>query len=54
VEQFKYLGTTLTNQNSNHEQIKRRLNSVNAYFQSVQNLCLPVCYLKALRLNTEL
>ena len=46
VEQIKYLGTTLTNQNSNHEQIKRKLNSVNAYFQSVQNFCLPVCYLK--------
>ena len=54
VEQFKYLGTTLTNQNSSHEQIKSRLNSVNAYFQSVQNLCLPVCYLKVLKLNTEL
>jgi signal transduction histidine kinase len=54
VEQSKYLGTTLTNQNSIHEQSQSRLNSVNAYFQSGQNLCLPVCYLKALRLNTEL
>jgi predicted enzyme involved in methoxymalonyl-ACP biosynthesis len=54
VEHFKYLGTTLTNQNSSHEQIKSRLNSLNAYFQSVQNICLPLCYLKALRLYTEL
>jgi hypothetical protein len=30
VEQFKYLGTTLTNQNSIREEIKRRLKSWNA------------------------
>jgi hypothetical protein len=38
VEQFKYLGTTLTNQNSIHEDIKSRLKSGNAYYHSVQNL----------------
>jgi hypothetical protein len=27
VKQFRYLGTTLTNQNSIHEKIKNRLNS---------------------------
>jgi hypothetical protein len=38
VSQFKYLGTTVTNQNLNQEEIKRRLNSGNAYYHSVQNL----------------
>jgi len=38
VEEFKYLGTTLTNQNSIQEEIKRRLQSGNACYHSVQNL----------------
>jgi len=38
VEEFKYLGTTLTNQNSIAEEIKSRLKSRNACNQSLQNL----------------
>ena len=38
VEEFKYLGTTLTNQTSIQEEIKSRLKSGNAYYHSVQNL----------------
>jgi len=35
---FKYLGTTVTNQNSIAEEIKNRLRSGNASYHSVQNL----------------
>ena len=38
VEEFKYLGTTLTNQNSVAEEIKSRLRAGNACYRSVQNL----------------
>jgi hypothetical protein len=38
VEEFKYLGTTLTNQNSIQEEIKSRLKSGNACYHSVQNI----------------
>ena len=38
VEEFKYLGTTLTNQNSIQEEIKSRLKSGNACYHLVQNL----------------
>ena len=38
VEEFKYLGTNLTNQNSIQEEIKSRLKSGNACYHSVQNL----------------
>jgi hypothetical protein len=44
VSQFKYLGTTVTNQNLIQDEIKRRLNSGNAYYHSVQNL-LSSCLL---------
>ena len=37
VEEFKYLGTTLTHQNANQEEIKNGLRSGNACYQSVQN-----------------
>jgi hypothetical protein len=38
VEQFKYLGTTITNQHSIHDDIKSRMKSGNACYLSVQNL----------------
>jgi hypothetical protein len=38
VSHSKYLGTTVTNQNLIQEEIKRRLNSGNARYHSVQNL----------------
>ena len=47
VEEFKYLGTALTNKNSIQEEIKSRLKVGNACYYSVQNFCLPGCYPKS-------
>ena len=47
VEEFKYLGTTLTNKNSIQEEIKSRLKVGNACYYSVQNLLSSVCYPKS-------
>jgi hypothetical protein len=44
VEELKYSGKTLTNQNSIREEIKSRLKSGNAWYSSVQNFCLPVFF----------
>jgi hypothetical protein len=46
VEEFKYLGTTLTDRNSSQEEIKSRLKSESVCYLEVQNLRLPVCYPK--------
>ena len=51
VEEFKYLGTTLTNQNSITEEIKSKLRSGNACYHSVQNLLSSRLPSKNLRLR---
>jgi hypothetical protein len=38
MTKFKYLGTTVTNQNLSLEEIQRRLNSGNACYRSVENV----------------
>ena len=51
VEQFKYLGTTLTNQNSIQEEIKSRLKSGNACCHSVQHLLSSSLLCKNLKIK---
>jgi len=46
VENFKHLGTNLTNQNSFHEEIERRLKSGNAAIIRCRIFCFPFCYPK--------
>jgi hypothetical protein len=55
VEQFRYLGTAVTDRNYIEEEIKSRLKSRNACYHSVQILCLAVCCTKVQTLRyTEL
>ena len=51
VEEFKYLGTTLTNQNSIQEEIKSRLKLGNACYYSVQKLLSSCLLSKTLKIN---
>ena len=51
VEEFKYLGTTLTNKKSIQEEIKSRLKSGNAFYHSVQNLLSSSLLSKNLKIN---
>jgi len=53
VEEFKYLGTTLTNQNSIAEEIKSRLRSGNACYHSVQNLLSSRLLYKNLKIKID-
>ena len=46
VEEFRYLGKTLTNQNSIQEEIKSRLKSGMLAIIRCRIFCLPVCYPK--------
>ena len=51
VEEFKYFGTTLTNQNSIQEEIKSRLKLGNACYYSVQNLLSSMFLPKNLKIK---
>ena len=51
VEEFKYLGTTLTIQNSIREEIKSSLRSGNACYRSVQNLLFSRLLSKKLKIK---
>ena len=51
VEDFKYLGTTLTNQNYIAEEIKSRLRSGNACYHSVQKILSSRLLSKNLKIN---
>jgi len=52
VEDFKYLGTTLTNRNSIQEEIKSRLKSENACYLLVQNILSSSLLSKDLKIKT--
>ena len=51
MEEFKYLGTTLTNQNSIQQEIKNRLHSGKACHHSMQNLLSSSLLSKILKIN---
>ena len=51
VEEFKHLGTTLTNQNSIAEEIRNRFRSGIACYHSVQNLLYSRLLYKNLKIK---
>jgi hypothetical protein len=52
VTQFKYFGTTVTNQNLIREEIKRRTKYGSACYHSVQNILFSRLMTKNLKLRT--
>ena len=53
MEELKYLGTTLTDQNSVQEEIKSRLNSGNACYHLVQNLLSSIWLTKNTKIKIQ-
>ena len=51
VEDFKYLGKTLTNLNSMQEEIRNRLKSGNNFYHSVQNILSSGLLSKSLQIK---
>jgi hypothetical protein len=51
VEEFKYLGTTLTNHYSIQGEVKGRMNSWNTCYHSVQNLLSSILLFKYLKIK---
>jgi hypothetical protein len=52
VEQFRYLGTAITNKNLIQEEIKRRLNLGNACYHSIQKLLSSPLLFENLKIRT--
>jgi hypothetical protein len=51
VAQFRYLGTNVTNQSLIQEEIKRRPNSSNAFYNSVQNFLSSLVLFKYIKIR---
>jgi hypothetical protein len=51
VAQFKDLGTTVTNENLIQGEVRRRLNSGNACYYSIQNILSSCLLLKTIKIR---